>query len=500
MLSDSATIAARAAVIAPTLRPYQLDGIQYLVSRTRCCLVDEPGLGKTVQILVSLQLCNMFPVLICAPRSALGVWRDEIAEWLGSDAATRTVLYGGTSQQRQKLRMSGALQNAQFVITSYRIGAELLSYTTATDMEQNLLPLWRALVCDEFHRVGLLNIKTATYKVFKTACARVGTQKWPAVRFYGVSGTPYTKGPQDFFGLLHLFEPKNAEFRSYWRFVETHCRVFENNAGYKEIHPCPKHPENFRRLLSNYFLRRTKEAVLPQLPAKIRQIIPIEMSSRQAKLYKSLGQDLVVQLQQNTVFALSPLTLAVRLRQMLVSPQCLDAAEKDIGGGIEALLEMVDLDFDAGNSVLVFTPFVRGVELVAKTLKEKLNAAVFMIHGQMKGGVLPSDTALAFQNAPGRRKVLVCTIKTGQAWTATAANVVYFLGYEWAAVENEQAEDRAHRLGQQKSVVCKYIKYTNTIDQDVLQAVLNKELGFAASLDAARFRRIIQARFIRKEA
>ncbi len=500
MLCDSMAIAAQASAIAPTLRPYQLDGIQYLVDRTRCGLVDEPGLGKTVQILISLQLHNMFPALICAPRSALGVWRDEIAKWLGSEAAARTILYCGTSQLRQKLRKSGALQNAQFVITSYRVGAELLAYTAATDQEQNLLPLWRALVCDEFHRMGLLNIKTATYKVFKMACARVGTQKWPAVRFYAVSGTPYTKGPQDFFGLLHLFEPKNTEFRSYWRFVETHCRVFENDAGYREIHPCPKHPENFRKLLSDYFLRRTKETVLSQLPAKIRQVIPVEMSPRQAKLYKTLEQDLVVQLHQNTVFALSPLTLAMRLRQMLVSPQCLDSTEKDVGGGIEALLEMVDLDFDAGNSVLIFTPFVRGVELVAKKLKERLNAAVFMIHGQMKGGVLPSDIALAFQNAPGKRKILVCTIKTGQAWTATAANVVYFLGYEWAAVENEQAEDRAHRLGQQKSVVCKYIKYVDTIDQDILQVILNKELGFAASLDAARFQRIIQARFMRKEA
>ncbi len=484
---------------ALALREYQQEGVMYLTTRQRCGLVDEPGLGKTAQILAAVQQRNVYPVLICAPKSALGVWRDEIAMWLGNTAAARTILYQGTALQRQKLCASGQLQNAQFVITSYRIGGELLKRTNATQQEQEQLPLWRVLVCDEFHRVGLLNIKTATYKVFKAACNRAGTQRWPSLIFYAVSGTPYTKGPQDFFGLLHLFEPKNMEFRSYWRFVDKYCIVLENDLGYREIHPRPKDPEAFRELLSNYFLRRKKKDVLAQLPDKIRQVVPVDMSPRQAKLYKTLEQELMVQMQQDTVFALSPLALTVKLRQMLVSPKCLDAEEPDLGGGIEALLEMVDLDFDSGNSVLVFTPFIRGVELIAQALRNKLRATVFTIHGQMPNKVLPSDVAHAFQDAPGNRKALVCTIKTGQAWTATEANVVYFLGYEWAAVENEQAEDRAHRIGQKKSVVCKYIKYSDTIDQDVLQTILGKELGFAASLDAARFREILQSRFKQRE-
>lgn len=468
----------------PQLRAYQQEGVDFLLQHHRCGLVDEPGLGKTAQILTAIHRGDRRPVLICAPKSALGVWRDEIMKWLGAEEAAAALLYYGTAAQRHKLAKQGAIDSARYVITAYRTGLELLN-----------MRKWRAIVCDEFHRVGLLNIRTATYKAFRETCCK----RLPTASFYAVSGTPYTKGPQDFFGLLHLFDPRNNDFHSYWRFVDTHCIVTQSPLGYTEIHPRPKAPEEFREMLSHYFLRRSKRDILPQLPAKIRQVIPIDMSPKQTRLYRTLEQELMVQLQQNTVFALSPLALLTKLRQMLVSPCCLDEAVDDVGGGIEALLEMVELDFDANNSVLVFTPFIKGVETIERVLRARLKCKTFVIHGQLKNGMLPSDVAKAFQAEPSVRKVLVCTIKTGQAWDATAANVVYFLGYEWAAVENEQAEDRVHRIGQQKSVVCKYLKYTDTVDQDILQIVLSKELGFSASLDVGRFNAIIQARLAKRK-
>lgn len=478
------------------LRDYQKEGVRFLCNNLRCGLVDEPGLGKTIQVLVAVACQRKTPVIIFAPKCAIGVWRDEIIKWLGPQFASKVIFYQGTAAQRLQLAKSEAMKQAAFVITSYRMCLELIDAKSIKGIKSNknsmklYLPRWAAVICDEYHRVGLLNIKTDTYKAIRALV------KENDAAFYAVSGTPYTKGPQDFYGMLHLFDPKNVAYNSYWRFVRENCILLDNPFGYTQIHPRPKEPEKFRLMLQRHFLRRRKADVLEQLPPKTRQVISIEMSPKQAKMYKTLEHELMLLLEKGElVTALTPLELIIKLRQLLVSPKCLDSNELDVGAGLEVLVEMVDIDFDAGNSVLIFTPFVRGVELIAEELKKKLSCDTYVVHGQLKSKQLPSDIANEFQMNKTHKKVLVCTIKTGQAWTATDANVVYFLGYEWAAVENGQAEDRVHRIGQRKSVICKYIKYVNTIDEDILQVILEKELGFSASLDAKKFAQQIKRRF-----
>lgn len=474
------------------LRDYQKEGIEFLCTHRRCGLVDEPGLGKTMQILGSI-VCSgglSGTTVIFAPKSAQGVWRDEIIKWLGAvyvDGGA-TIFYRGTPKQREKMWAQNEVQSASFVITSYQMATEMgFNFGRLNKRGQ---PKWnlQTVVCDEYHRAGLLNTKTGTYKAMKILVIRSGA------KFLVVSGTPYTKGPQDFFGLFRLFDPQHPDFRSYWHFVNLHCVLLENGFGYTEIHPRPKDAVVFRALVEKYFLRRHKRDVLAQLPDKIRQVIPIEMTKKQAKMYETLEKDLILQLRGKTTIALSPLTLSMRLRQLLVSPKCLDKTEAELGAGVAALVEMVDTDFDAGDSVLVFTPFASGMYIIEEALRAQLKCTTFLIHGGLAKNILPSDVANDFQKCKTIRKAIISTIKTGQAWTATAANVVYFLGYEWAAIENLQAEDRAHRIGQHRLVTCKYIKHVGTVDEDVLRVILEKELGFAASLDVTTFLKNIENR------
>lgn len=466
------------------LREYQQEGAKFLAEHHRCGLVDEPGLGKTVQALYAVALTKRTPVIIFAPKSALGVWRDEIYRWMGSDAAAATLIYRGTPVQRAKLHKR--LPKCKFVITSYRMAPEL------SQMRKNKIISirWGTVICDEYHSAGLLNHNTQTFKAIK----RLTNESMSA--FYAISGTPFTKGPQDFYALLSMFDRSNSDFCSYWRFVYKHCIVTENIYGYKEIGTRPSDILAFRKLLAGFFLRRRKKDVLEQLPEKVRQAVPIEMGTHQRKLYNQFTDEMMVAYGTEVVTAFSSMLRILRLRQLLVSPRCLHDDEHDWGAGIEALIEMLELDFSADNSALIFTPFVLGVTSIAEYIKLKIpDCRVFIIHGKLGANELPSDIAEAFQQAPGPKKVIISTIKAGNAWTATDANIVYFLGYEWSAHENIQAEDRVHRIGQRKSVQIRYLMHEDTIDEAVLRRVTEKDFGNAAVLDPKHFMEILASRF-----
>lgn len=459
------------------LRDYQRSGAQFLCSRPRAVLADHPGLGKTLQTLGAISHTHKVPVLIFAPRTALGVWRNEIMKWLGEDVAARTVLYRGTIPQRVKLQAQ--LRTALFVITTYKMANEIANlYTTHVYTCK-----WSTVICDEYHMVGLRNHRCATYKTIQRLLQAHNSY------FYALSGTPSSRGPHDYYGVLHLCDPKNTDFKSYHRFVSKYCITIANPFGYMDILKRPADPVAFHRMLAPYVLSRRKEDVLSQLPPKIRQIIPIEMSARQRALYHKFLTDMLVEWDNGQITsALLPITRVMRLRQLLVSPKCLCAEEGDVGSGITALIEMLQNDFEAGDSALVFTPFKAGVIAILDAIKAELtDCDVFEIHGNLPASVLPADVAEQFQHCRNPKKIIVATVQTGASWTATDASSVYFLGYEWDATVNIQAEDRAHRIGQKKTTHCKYFKYENTIDEDILRMNVEKNFGSIAALHPQLF-------------
>lgn len=459
------------------LRDYQRTGVQFLCSRSRTILADDPGLGKTLQTLGAVSHTRKIPVLIFAPRTALGVWRNEILKWLGEEVAARTVLYRGTISQRVKLQVQ--FQNALFVITTYKMANEIANlYTTHVYTKK-----WGTIICDEYHMVGLRNHRCATYKTIQRLLQTHNSY------FYALSGTPSSRGPHDYYGVLHLCDPKNIDFKSYHRFVAKYCISLENSFGYAEILKRPADPVAFHRMLAPYVLSRRIEDVLSQLPPKIRQIIPIEMSARQKVLYNKFLTDMLVEWDNGQITtALLPITRVMRLRQLLVSPKCLHAEEGDVGAGITALIEMLQNDFETGDNALIFTPFKAGVTTIVDALHTAFSdCAIFEIHGDLSARTLPADVAEQFQTCRAPKKVIVATVQTGASWTATDASSVYFLGYEWDATVNMQAENRAYRIGQKKPTHCKYFKYENTIDEDVLRINVEKNFGSIAALHPKLF-------------
>jgi len=434
--------------LLPPLRPYQLEGIKVLTSSGRHLLADTMGLGKTVTVLKSVEQLQSFPCLIVATKNALGVWESEIEKWLGMES----VIYSGPPVKREQAWQDFTSHDVPFIVTNYAFIGEIA----------NRKPWWPTIVADEIHLAGLLNRKTQTFNKFKKDLA--------SRYLFLVTGSPIRKTPADLWAPFHLLHPKR--FPSYWKFVSEHCIVIKTQFG-TEIETWPKDPINFRKLAKGYMLRRTKEQVAQDLPKKIRSKLPMEMTPKQARLYVQLAEEMIAEAGDEFIIASSSLTRDTKLRQLLVSPKLLGIQEK--GAALEALPEILESEFAEGNAVAIFTPYRAAASLIADEIRKYCDF-VGIIKGDLSHDQI-AETARAFQASKTHRKVMVCTIKSSTSFTIHAASAAYFIGYEWDFNQNEQAEDRLHRLGQKKMVRCYYLMHKDTLDEHVMEVVSKKKAG-----------------------
>lgn len=430
------------------LRPYQVEDVDVLVNRKRVLVAHAMGLGKTAIVLTALEKLNAFPALVIATKNALGAWEQEANQWLHKEAA----IYSGSPKKRK------------FAWDEFVGGAKLILITNYAFVEEiaERVSRWPALVADEIHLAGLLNKDTQIFKRFNSTIS--------SEVLYLVTGSPIRKTPADLWAPLHLLYPK--QFPSYWQFVGRHCITIKDTFG-TSIEPRPKNVIQFRDMLQPYMIRRLKSK---DLPPKIRQSIPLEMTPLQERMYVQLAEDLLAQHGNDLIIASSVLTRDTKLRQLLVSPMLLGINDK--GAILEALPSWIESEFAEGNSVAIFTPYRRGATLIAEELNKLPKAIrpqyVGVIMGQMKHEAITATTR-QFQHLKTHKKVIVCTIRSGTSFTITDASAGYFAGYEWDFNHDEQAEDRMHRIGQDKLVRCYYPMHKNTLDERVMEVISRKK-------------------------
>lgn len=431
-----------------SLRKYQQEDVDFIVRRHRVLLANEPGLGKTAEALCALHKLGVSDTLIVGPNVSLSVWKDEAKKWLNAEA----LIYTGKPHQRAKIWEQFLRERPPFLIVNYALVGEVAERKNA----------WQAVVCDEIHLGGLLNHRTKTYRIVEKLRSRY---------MIPITGTPVRRGPQDLYAPLHLIDP--YRFRSYWGFVNEHCIVTKDFFGYV-IEPRPKDVRKFNAMLRQYMIRRTKKEVLPDLPPKVRQPIKLQLEGEQERMYRQLCRDMMLELSDGGVVVTPNVaTLLLRLRQLLVTPRILGG--QSYGVGIEALLDLIEAEFDSRRPVVVCTPFREAIPFIQEAIESRLTKHVYVIHGKIKED--PVVVASRFQNDSDPRKALIYTIKSGASFTAHTASTAFFLGYEWSAIDNLQAEDRLHRLGQHGSVNIYYLVYENTVDEEVMDKLDEKQMA-----------------------
>lgn len=432
------------------LRPYQEEGVDFIVNKRqgRAYNGDHPGLGKTVQALVSmLELWDYGYVLIVGTKVSLGTWQYEAKKWFDLP----TTLYSGTPKQRKAIMQEFLKQPKGILITNFAMCEEIQQYGQ----------IWQMVIADEIHKGGLLNHKTKTYKAF---------QKLKNRYLLLMTGTPIRRGPQDVWAPFHLIDPK--AFPAYWPFVNRHCIVIKEMFG-STIENRPSNPKAFNDLVFKYMIRRKKQDVLKDLPNKIRQPIYLQLEGEQLKAYEALSETMILDLPDDEILiAQNIATQILRLRQLLVTPRLL-GFDYD-GAALEALKEMVQDEFDLQQPVAICTPFRQAIPFIKESLKD-ITTNIFEIHGQIKQSA--KEVSLQFQQCTNKNKIILYTIKSGMSWDAFEASTVIFIGYEWGAYDNLQAEDRLHRIGQQNTVHVKYLMFKGTVDELVMSKLDDKQMA-----------------------
>ena len=451
---QSATTEAVSAPIAlrATLRGYQLDGLRWLDKMTSlglgCCLADDMGLGKTVT-LIALHLHRQQaadsarPTLVVCPASLLGNWEREIERFAPGTPVRR---YHGPARHLENLA------NEEVVLTTYstlRLGAEAVAGVG-----------WGLVAADEAQHAKNPYSHTAR------ALRSVPTQARVAL-----TGTPVENNLSELWALLDWTTPGLlGTLRS---FRDRYARAIEGEHDDAAA-------QRLARLIGPFVLRRRKTdpGIAPELPRKTETDHPVALTREQAALYEAFVREMMAAIGQAEGIARRGLVLKLltALKQICNHPaQYLK--EKDgrriagRSGKLELLDELLDTILAEDGSTLIFTQYVEMGRLLERHLEQRGIATAFL-HGQTPVA-RRQELVDAFQ--AGRVPVFLLSLKAaGVGLNLTRAGHVVHYDRWWNPAVEEQATDRAYRIGQTQPVQVHRLIAEGTVEERIAEALAAK--------------------------
>ena len=432
--------------LATILRPYQRRGHAWLTARLSGgiggILADDMGLGKTVQILSAVAALRAHagessPVLVVVPTSVVGVWIDQARTFtpgLEVRAVKETATRRGTAIREE-------VENADIVVTSYTLAR--------LESEQWSQVRLGGLVIDEAQAVK--NPRTATYRALRDLDA-----PWKLA----VSGTPIENSLSDLWSLLSLTCP--GLLPPWETFQQQVRRPIENGAD-------PAMLARLSAYVAPFVLRRTKEEVAPDLPDKIVDVVRVDLGKEHRHIYdqflareRARILDLLRDVDANRMSVLASIT---RLRQLALDPALVEESYAHVGSAkIEYLADRLDEIVPLGHQALVFSQFTSFLERIRHML-ERRGISVVQLDGSTRGR---AEVIEKFRS--GQAQVFLISLKAGgSGLTLTEADYVYVMDPWWNPAAEEQAIDRAHRIGQTKKVNVYRMVATDTIEAKVVE-------------------------------
>ncbi|OLO92714.1 helicase [Actinomyces naeslundii] len=500
-----------------TLRPYQLEGYRWLDFLRQAglggVLADDMGLGKTVQVLAVVQRLveerekaegqaptdvstgedsestdsdelnepdGTGPVLVIAPTSVVGSWVEQAERFCPSlrvRAVTRTAA-------KREETLEQIAEGSDVVVTSYTIARLCEEEFIAQD--------WAWVVCDEAQFVK--NRTSATYKAVR---------RLRAPSTIAITGTPLENSLMDLWALMSIAAPGLLPDPE--RFGQVYRKPIDR--GDTEA------LERLRRRMRPFLLRRTKEQVAADLPAKTEQVLAVELGAKHRKAYDQRlareRQRILGLLEEDTAqsrfIALKALTT---LRQMALDPELVDGDGGNDGAGktaarsargvkdkaaatpskgqrrsgrrpspsakVEVLLEHLGPIVSEGHRALIFSQFTRYLSGVREHLEDAGVRTAYM------DGSTPDRQKVIDAFRAGGADVFLISLKAGGfGLTLTEADYVFLLDPWWNPQAEEQAVDRTHRIGQDKPVMVYRLVSADTIEEKVMALKEKKAELFA---------------------
>jgi non-specific serine/threonine protein kinase len=445
---------------AGTLRPYQERGLAWLAFLDKlalgACLADDMGLGKTIQLLALLLSEReqakdrvIAPTLLVCPMSVVGNWQHEAARF--APALRVHVHHGGERLSGEQF--ARILSDVDLVVTTYGL--------VARDQEQLAAVRWERVVLDEAQ-----NIKNSAARQAQAV------RMLPAARRIALTGTPIENRLSELWSIFHFLNPgllgSASEFRK--RFATPIERYHDRDSA-----------ETLKRITAPFILRRLKtdRTIISDLPDKMEMKVYCNLTREQATLYQAVVDEMLEKIANSEGIERRGLVLStmLKLKQVCNHPAQLlgdGSALPGRSGKVAHLEEMLDEVLSDGDRALVFTQFAEMGRLLQAHLQKRLARPVPFLHGSTS--MKARDAMVAgFQAEDGQPVMLISLKAGGTGLNLTAANHVVHFDRWWNPAVEDQATDRAFRIGQNRNVQVRKFICAGTLEERIDAMIEDKK-------------------------
>jgi len=420
-----------------SLHPYQQIALRFAEITHRFMLCDDRGLGKSLEALSIAEFLLCFAsgkstdkgkTLIVCPNYLRWNWAREIAKWLPE---RRVALFEGERRKREQLAkdiLEGA-ENPDYIIVNYEMMREEERAGGYPTLWRNLQP--KMVICDEAHRLK------APKSQWVLGVKHVA---WNADFLQLLTGSPISKDPSDIWQLLNLID--RSAWSSKWHFIEKFCDTRETMWGTEIIGAKRSALDTFHDVLRTYMLQRKKEDVAPWLPKKLHKEIYVPLEGKQLSFYKKLEKQMLLELEDGTLDIVATLIERhIRLQQAVANPALLGGANES---AIEkSCCELAKDILEDADKLFVGTWFVGAAKMLAERMGDICKT--YLITGETPS--TERDAIIEEFKASREKCALIGTIKsTGEGINLDECDHVIFCDQSWNPADNEQFEDRIHRI------------------------------------------------------
>ena len=428
---------------------YQKAGIEYCLDKDNILIGDEMGLGKTVQAIGVINVNKPKDVLIVSPASLKLNWKKELETWLVDKRDVQVIMSGKDN-----------LDDKQDIV--------IVNYDVLQKYQELLDKKWSLVIMDEVHY-----LKNPDAQRTKAALSVQADKK------IMLTGTPIPNRPIEIQAVAGYLDDKSFGNRFGFgkRYANLHKKQVTRNKSVWDWSGASNLDELQRRLRQSFMIRRKKDEVLKDLPAKVKQIIelPYESYKKEIKAEYSAFEDYNNKNKNPNVdpYSLDADQFSTSIDFASMSSQRKATAEKKVKAVVEHL--------ESFNEPVVVMAHHRDViaQLEAELVKQ--DKKVVVLTGE-KNQVERNEAVEAFQS--GQADVFIGSIKAaGVGLTLTRASKMVFAELDWVPSDIAQAEDRIHRIGQESSVLIQYIVVEGSLDAVFAKKIVDKTKVAARALD-----------------
>jgi SNF2 family DNA or RNA helicase len=450
------------------LREYQKRGLAWLGYLESLglngCLADDMGLGKSAQVIARLiqerqlgkpkrgKSATVLPTLLIAPTSVVGNWQKEIEKFAPQ---LRSLVHHGNQRLQDLSAFQAAVRECDVLITSFTLARKdekLLNHVE-----------WHRLVIDEAQNIK--NPKAAQTKAIL---------KLPATHRLALTGTPVENRLLDLWAIFNFLNPgylgKESQFRQSFE-----VPIQKNGDRSRSA--------TLKKLIEPFILRRVKTdpSIIQDLPDKVEQKLYCNLTKEQASLYEAIVQEVERDIDQATGMKRKGMILStlLKLKQICNHPRQFlqDGSDftADRSHKLERLTAMLEEVKAEGESLLIFTQFTELGEALEKYVKQTLRYNTYYLHG---GTTRPRRERMIaeFQDPDTEPSVFILSLKAGGVGiTLTKANHVFHFDRWWNPAVEDQATDRAFRIGQKKNVFVHKFVAIGTLEEQIDRMIEDKK-------------------------